>query len=1025
MTSANAHRSTFFFFFFFFFFVLIVFLSFSPLSQSFPSPPPSSHTNNSTDRHALLSFKSLLFDPTGALASWNDSVDFCRWPGVTCSGRRHPQRATGLELDALGLSGPISPAIGNLTFLRSLVLSYNNFSGPIPGEIGSLSQLVNLTLRRNSLSGEIPPSLTRCSNLQFINLRSNLLKGEIPRDLGLLSNLKGINLWGNQISGTIPETIGNISSLRYIDLGKNSLEGSIPESFGKLTNLLVLQLNTNKFTGEIPSSVFNLSSISDIYLGFNNMTGALPSFLFDQFPNLQSLILYSNNFYGPIPSSISNASYLYDIELFQNQFSGAIPSGLGNSPYLWWVELSDNQLEAEEDGHWRFMDSLTNCSNLNLLALEGNKLGGFLPSSLANLSPGMTTITIGRNRIAGTIPDEIGKIVNLTTLKAHENLLTGTLPSSMANLRQMRVLNLEGNKLSGQIPASIGKLVQLNQLILNSNEFNGTLPASLSNLVNLQTLDLSSNRFSGEIPPELLDLKSLSIEMDLSNNLLSGPLPAEVGGLTSLNWLSVSNNKLSGEIPSAIGDCRSLEYLYLHGNSFQGPIPQSLGNLRALRELDLSKNNLSHEIPNFLGRFMLLQILNLSYNELEGQIPGDIFLMKPTAVSLQENPRLCVRDGSSKLNLSKLNLSNISVCDDYSTSSSKRNHFTLAVKILIPFLAIAFCSSFIFFVFLAFRRRHLQKKLSFKPVEDQFIRASYSDLLKATNGFSESNLIGVGSFGSVFKGIMEPDQTLVAIKVLNLQQHGASRTFMAECEALRNIWHRNLVKILTACSSTDFKGNDFKALVMKFMRNGSLDQWLHHPDPSNSGSRKLNLKQRLNIAVDVASAIDYLHNDGHAAIIHRDLKPSNVLLNDDFCAHLSDFGLSKILAGDDESQTVSLGLKGTIGYVPPEYGMGRCSSTQGDVYSFGILLLELFTGKRPTDEMFKDGLSLREHVETSTPDHIVDIVDPNLLDNRVEEMEEEVKCIDSAIKIGLFCSLNEPRERMEIENRYDTYAIFS
>ena len=190
-------------------------------------------------------------------------------------------------------------------------------------------------------------------------------------------------------------------------------------------------------------------------------------------------------------------------------------------------------------------------------------------------------------------------------------------------------------------------------------------------------------------------------------------------------------------------------------------------------------------------------------------------------------------------------------------------------------------------------------------------------LFRSTQGFASSNLIGSGSFGFVYKGVLHQQGKPVAVKVLNLQNHGAARSFMAECKALRKVLHRNLLKIITSCSSIDYQGNDFKALVFELMPNGSLESWLHE----QYESRYLNLAQRLDIAVDVANAIDYLHHGCEMLIVHCDLKPTNVLLDDDMVAHVGDFGLAKLLSSEtnttDSDQTSFSMIKGTVGYVAP------------------------------------------------------------------------------------------------------------
>ena len=219
-----------------------------------------------------------------------------------------------------------------------------------------------------------------------------------------------------------------------------------------------------------------------------------------------------------------------------------------------------------------------------------------------------------------------------------------------------------------------------------------------------------------------------------------------------------------------------------------------------------------------------------------------------------------------------------------------------------------------------------RKKVPNLPLsEDQHWQVSFEEIQKATNQFSPSNLIGMGSFGSVYRGTLSPSAQQVAIKVIDLQQHGAENSFLAECHTLRSIRHRNLVKVVTACSSIDHHGNDFKALVYEFMPNGDLDKWLHQnlatQDETPETRRRLTMSQRVNIALDVAEALDYMHNHGQVPIVHCDLKPSNVLLDNDMVAHVADFGLArfirKAVSNSTEESSTSIGIKGTIGYIPP------------------------------------------------------------------------------------------------------------
>ncbi|KAI0524085.1 hypothetical protein KFK09_003449 [Dendrobium nobile] len=530
----------------------------------------------------------------------------------------------------------------------------------------------------------------------------------------------------------------------------------------------------------------------------------------------------------------------------------------------------------------------------------------------------------------------------------------------------------------------------LNNLFLDHNDLSGHIPSNLGSCKQLTQLGLKFNKFMGTIPKEIFSITSLSIGINLSNNLLTGLLSIDVGLLVNLEFIVLSNNKLSGQIPSQLAQCVQLKYLFIDNNLFQGNIPSSLGSLKSLELFNLSYNNLSGKIPKFSES---LKYLDLSYNKLEGEVPQNGIFLNRSAFLVYGNDKLC--GGIVELKLPP--------CLQNNKASRKNHTLTVLLAMTIPITCII-----LLFILSTWRRRMSKKLPSIERVEKDHnhVQVSYTELRRATNGFSSHNLIGRGSFGSVYIGNLDHNwPKSIAIKVLNLQQRGASKNFELECKVLRSVRHRNLVRILTSCSSINHEGNDFKALVFEYMSNGNLDKWLHQPSIfDNDRPKNITIIQRLNIIIDVASAVDYLHNLGPIPIVHCDLKPSNVLLDEDMVAHVSDFGLARLLIDttkqSSQASTSSIALKGTIGYVAP-----------GDVYSFGIILLELFTGRSPIDETFSEGLTLHLFVKASLLERAMDIVDPYLIlqeeDDEVGEglrrmrvvSKSELDCIVSVLKI--------------------------
>ncbi|KAI9119965.1 hypothetical protein K1719_008934 [Acacia pycnantha] len=973
-------------------------------------------TSNETDYLALLKFKeSINDDPDEILSSWNSSNHFCRWIGITC-GHKH-QRVTQLNLRGYHLHGIISPHVGNLSFLRNLALTDNSFHGEIPSELGRLFRLQQLWLSNNTLTGEIPRNLTSCSELTVLLLNGNSLTGTIPYQLGAFHKLDWLQIASNNLTGEIPFSIWNLTSLTVLAVGGNHLEGSIPEEIGNLNKLKFFTAPVTSLSGALPSSLFNISSLTMISVGENHLNGTqLLNNMFSTLPNIRYFAISGNQIFGPIPNSITNASSLQVFEISSNQFFGEVPN-LGGLKDLRFLNLQFNNFGRSSNNDLNFLTYLKNCSKLQALVLADNKFGGILPNSIGNLSAQLIALHLHGNQIYGTIPETLGKYTFLTTLRLYYNKFSGTIPISFGNLGEMKELYMDGNQLSGKIPASLGNLSELIELSIARNMLEGKIPTTIGNMKNLLSIDLSENNFSGTIPLQIFELPSLSILLNLSHNSLNGSLPIEVGTLKNLGTLDISENNLSGDIPWTIGECTSMEFLNLQGNSFNGPMPPSLTLMRGLTHLDLSRNNLSGSIPIGLQNISL-KYLNVSFNMFDGEVPIEGVFNNSSAISVIGNINLC--GGISELHLPP--------CPKKIDKERKHN---LKLMVIVICLAFPILSMFLFSFY--WRRERNKTSSSASSRIEQFPNvSSYQNLHIATEGFSSNNLIGSGSYGSVYKGRLESEDKLVAIKVLNLEKKGAEKSFISECTALKNTRHRNLVKILTCCSSMNYKGEEFKALVFEYMSNGSLEKWLHPNQESEFGST-LNIFQRLNVIYDVASAVHYLHYENEQPIVHCDLKPSNILLDDDMVAHVGDFGLARLLgtlSGNSQKQISTSVIKGTIGYTPPEYGISSEVSTQGDVYSFGILILEMLTGRRPTNLMFRDGHNLHTYAKVAFPNNLLKILDTTLVPQQIQQttiaggeirMDEVAimhpnheKTLISLFELGLACSVEPPKERMKM-----------
>ncbi|KAI3463479.1 hypothetical protein Pfo_020142 [Paulownia fortunei] len=925
---------------------------------------PHAHHSVHTDKAALLAFKKgLSSDPYSRLANWNEETAVCNFTHVKCGMLHH--RVIEINLNDSALLGLLSPVLANLTQLRYLYLVNNQFFGIIPYELFSLRNLIELKLGNNNLHGQIPGSLSLLSHLKLIFLNKNNLNGEIPPSFfSNCTQLKNVDFSENRLTGRIPPEIGNCPNLWNLNLYNNQLDGEIPVSLGNATGLLSLDVENNSVSGELPSQIFaKFQEILFLHLSDNDMISH------DNNTNLE-----------PFFWALANCTNLVELELAGIGLGGSLPSSIGGlSKYLEKLQLQENQIL------------------------------GSIPPEVGYLSS-LTLLNLTSNLLSGTISAEIDKLTHLEQLSLSFNFFTG-IPSALGKLSSLGLMDLSHNNLSGQIPEELGNLVGINFLFLNNNLLSGKIPPSLGRCTVLHMLDLSYNRLTGRVPPEISGLREMRRFLNLSHNQFEGLLPIELSKLSAVEEIDLSSNNFNGSIFSQISSCFELKVLNLSNNSLTGHLPDSLSDLKSLVTFDVSRNNLSGMIPTSLNKINTLTILNLSFNNFDGTIPTGGVFDSITDLSFLGNQHLCGF------------IPGIPVCN------RKRHYFHSRIFLIIFFIVI-FVSGFFTTICCVIGCQRLRViisssqsgKVRMQPSDltQNFPRITYKELLEATGGFDDQRLVGCGSYGRVYRGTL-PDGTQIAVKVLHLQTGNSTKSFNRECQVLKRIRHRNLIRIITACSLPDFK-----ALVLPYMANGSLDSrlYLHTANGLRTGSSDLNLIQRVNICSDIAQGMAYLHHHSPVKVIHCDLKPSNVLLNDDMTALVSDFGIARLVsvgAGNGSGVIENMGnstvnmLCGSIGYIAPEYGFGSSTSTKGDVYSFGILVLEMVTRKRPTDDMFVEGLSLHKYVKSHFNRQTENVVDPSLM-RALRDQSPEVRrmwevAIGELIELGILCTQESPSMR--------------
>nr|KYP60697.1 Receptor-like protein kinase [Cajanus cajan] len=726
-----------------------------------------------------------------------------------------------------------------------------------------------------------------------------------------------------------------------------------------------LNLSLNNFSGGIPESFKNLQNLKLVDLSSNLLNGEIPESLFE-IPHLEEVYLNNNSLSGSIPTSIGNITQLVTLDVNSNQLSGTIPMSIGNCSKLEFLYLERNQL------HGIIPESLNNLKNLQELYLDYNNLEGELPFEMTELKH-LKNISLFNNRFSGVIPQSLGinsrRCTTLTRVRLEGNNFTGPLPDFETN-PNLSYMSINNNNISGAIPSSLGNCTNLSRLYLSMNSLSGLVPSELGNLVNLRTLDLSHNH--------------------LEENHFSGGIPAFLSEFKRLNELRLGGNMFGGNIPKSIGELVNLMYeLNLSANGLTGELPREIGNLKSLLKLDLSWNNLTGSIQ-VLNELTSLSEFNISFNSFEGTVPQQLIMIPNSYSSFLGNPGLCASFSSDGSNFTER--SYLRPCDTNSKNLGKVATVMIALGSSI-FFVLLLGLIYIFFI------RKIKQEAIITEKDDS--PSLLSKVMEATENLNDQYIIGKGAQGVVYKAALGPDNILAIKKFVFADDEGKSSSMTREILTLGKIRHRNLVK-LEGC----WLRENYGLISYRYMPNGSLHDALHGRNPPHS----LEWNVRHKIAVGVAHGLAYLHYDCDPVIVHRDIKTSNVLLDSEMEPHITDFGIAKLL-DQPSTSTQSASVTGTPGYIAPENAYTTTMGKESDVYSYGVVLLELISRKKALDPSFMEGTDVVNWArslweEMGVVDEIVDSGLAGEISNY-----DVMKQVTKVLLMALRCTEKDPRRR--------------
>lgn len=741
----------------------------------------------------------------------------------------------------------------------------------------------------------------------------------------------------------------------------------------------------------------------------NNQFTSIPSDFFDGLSSLQAVDIDNNPFQGwEIPESLKSASTLKNFSACSANITGKIPDFFGPDAFPGMVNLhlAFNSLEGELPGSFDGFQ-------IQSLWVNGQKSEGRLGGRI-DVIDNMTSlqeIWLHRNAFSGPLPDFSG-LTDLQTLSLRDNMFTGSVPPSLMNLKSLAVVNLTNNLLQGPMPVFKSSVsVDSSE---NTNSFCLPKPGDCSPQVNA-----------------LLSVaKSMGYPARLAQNWKGNSPCADWFGITCTNGnittVNMEKMGLNGTISPDFSSLKSLQRLVLADNNLTGTIPQELTTLPSLTELDVSNNQIYGKVPNFKKNL----ILNIKGNPDIGK----------------DESQLTHGKGSS---------SSKGAAEGNTGASGKKSKLSTGVIVVICVVGAVFlllvCGAL---GVLLYKRKQKFSRVQSPNAMVIHPRHSGSDsdnvkitvagssvsvggisethtiqgsetgeiqmgdntgnnnmvisiqvLKTVTNNFSEGNILGRGGFGTVYKGELH-DGTKIAVKRMEsgVIAGKGSNEFTAEIAVLTKVRHRHLVALLGYC----LDGNE-KLLVYEYMPQGTLSS--HIFNWVDEGLKPLEWKRRLSIALDVARGVEYLHSLAHQSFIHRDLKPSNILLGDDMRAKVADFGLVRL--APEGKASIETRIAGTFGYLAPEYAVTGRVTTKVDVFSFGVILMELITGRKALDETQpEESMHLvtwfkRMHINKDT---FRKAVDPAI---NLEE-DETLASISTVAELAGHCCAREPYQRPDM-----------